>query len=417
VLTALSASHERVPVEMRERLAVAADDIPALLPKLYRQLGPCVIVGTCNRFEVYVGANLPRERVETVLAREAGIDLAAAGSGVRLLRDTDAGRHLFRVAAGLESMVLGEHEILGQVRRAYTAAVDASASSPVLARLFHGAVRAGRRTRAETGLASGTLSVARLAAQYAAAFRPDLASARVLVVGAGDAARQAAMALRDLGATNFTIANRTLARAELLATAVHGQAVPLAQLHDALATANIVVAAAATPHPLVRAHDIRRTAGAGDALIVLDLGVPRNVAPDAAVLPGVRYWDVDDLRSSAGDRLRARREESPLAEAIIEAELARFVAWLDQRDAAPAIALLVQQAERVRRAQVERTARSLGADDRQRAQLEAMSRALVKQVLHPAIVSARRADPTSDNARALRVLFQLEGPDALARAG
>ena len=253
MITLAAMSHHTAPLEVRERLAITADALPGLLTRGRATFGASVLIGTCNRLELYVpGARDPSEVLD-FLAHELDADFDTVERHFRVAHADDAVRHLYAVAAGVDSMVIGETEVLGQVRNAFSAMVAAGADNSVLSRLFHTAIRTGRRARNETGIGEHALSVSAIAAQQARDLFPDLAHASVLIVGAGEAAKLAAESLTGYGAQNITFINRTLDRADALAQALGGRAVPFAQLTDALEAADIVVAASGSPDPLFSA--------------------------------------------------------------------------------------------------------------------------------------------------------------------
>ncbi len=410
MLTLVGVSHHDAPLDVRERLTVAADDLPALLGRVGSRFGAGAVVVTCNRFEIYLPGAHERASVLDFLVQEAGADPELAGRYFQYRRDAGAVSHLYSVAAGLDSMVLGESEILGQVRAAFSAAVAAGADDAVLSRLFHTAIRVGRRARAETGIGHHALSLSSIAAEQARALHPDVQRATVLVVGAGDAGRLAAEALVERGVGEVLVANRTARRGELLAEDLGGRAVPFERLVDALSESDVVIAASGSrDHVVSRAQLAEAMARRnGRPLVAIDIGLPRDFEPAVRELPGVTYRDLDDLQAIAAEHFRAREDEVGRVSAIVEQETARFVSWWEQLRVVPTISALTERAELLRRAEMAKSAGRLNLSEEQAAQLEAMTRALVKQILHDPIATLRERGDRDVYVDALRTLFRLD---------
>ena len=418
MLTMVGVSHRNAPLAVRERFAIPADALANVRHQVAERFGAGAIVATCNRLELYVPGDHPPATLAGFLCEAAEVE---PGVGERYLlprRDAEAVRHLYGVAAGIDSMVLGESEILGQVRGAFSATVTASADTALLSRLFHTAIRVGRRARSETAIGHGALSISAIAAQQARTLVPDLARAAVLVVGAGEAGRLAAAALADHGVGSITVSNRTASRAEALAEELGGRAVPYADVGAALASADLVIAAADAPEPVlntgrVASALVRRE---GSPMLIIDIGVPRAADPAVAALPGVTYRDIDDLQEVAATHAQARAAEVATVEALIEAETERFLEWWADLQIVPTIAALNERAERMRQTELERTLRRFGATPEQRDQLDAMTRALVRRILHDPIATLRERGDRDVYLDAVRELFRLDetsgSPDA-----
>jgi len=414
-LSVTGLSHQTAPVALRERFAFAPEELPEALSRLHATLGALAILSTCNRTEVYVAAQATPAR-RLVVAALAAVKGEPVPEGVDFyhLSGADAARHLYRVAAGIESLVVGEHEILGQVRAAFSAATAAKTSDPMLARLFHTAIRTGRRARSETEIGGHGLSVSATAVALSRQALGDLGRKTVLVVGAGDAARLAAAALAQQGAGRLLVTTRTFERAQDIASDLGGSAYPFSELPAALAEADIVIASTSAPTHVISAADVARaTAGRGKRpLVIVDIAVPRDVEPAAGEVEGVSLFDIDDLEAAAALNRIARDREVPAVEAIVADEVVRFAAWYDGLGAEPTIAALRRRAEATRATEVERTlARlpNLSAADRKR--IEAMSKALVKRLLHEPMARLRGsgAGPRVDAARELFGLDETPG--------
>ena len=409
-LTMVGLSHRNAPLAVRERFAIPARALPDVRKAAGERFGAAAIVATCNRLELYAPGGHPPEALAAFLSDAAGADAEAGARYLLPRRDAEAVRHLCAVAAGIDSMVIGEAEILGQVRGAFWATVAAGADTALLSRLFHTAIRAGRRARAETAIGHGALSLSSIAAQQARALAPGEGRASVLVVGAGEAGRLAAAALAEYGVGGVAVANRTAERAEELAAELGGRAVPFDGLAAALAAADVVIAATEAPEPVLTARlaaeAMRRREGAPQ--VVIDIGVPRAAEPALAAVPGVAYRDIDDLQEIAAAHARARESEAEAVRALVEEETGRFLAWSERQRAAPTIAELTERAERARRTELERTLRRLGAGEAEREALEAMTKALVRRILHDPIASLREGGDRDDRVAAARRLFRLD---------
>jgi glutamyl-tRNA reductase len=401
-------SHQTAPVALRELLAFAPDELPDALERLGASFEGAAIVSTCNRTELYITSSAKPSRAALVRAlAEAKGEQAPEGARFYHSEGVDAARHLFRVAAGIESLVVGESEILGQVRAAFSAATAAKTSNPVLARLFHSAIRAGRRARSETEVGAHGLSVSATAVSLVRQALGDLRRRTVLVVGAGDAARLTAQALTAAGAGRILVTTRTFERAQDIAVELGAYAYPFEQLPALLAEADIVISSTSAPgHVIEREHveaAMRRRRQRPLALV--DIAVPRDVDPAAATVPGVRVFDIDDLQTQAEANRAAREGEVLAVETIVEQEVARFAEWLRQHGAVPTIAELRRRAEKARQLEVERTlARLPGLTPADRKRIEAMSRAIVKRILHNPVT--RLKEPGSErHIEAVRDLF------------
>lgn len=415
MLTMVGLSHHDAPLDVRERLAISAEAIPATLQELSRRLGPAVILATCNRTEVYLSGAHAQDAVLAVLCDIAGLDPALASAYLRARRDLQAVRHLFEVSAGVDSMVLGEPEILGQVRSAYSLATAAGSDDAVLARLFHLAIRVGRRARAETGISRHAVSLSSVAVHEALAHHPDVSRTHVLVLGAGEAGRAAAEAMVDRGVAGVTVVNRTLAHAEALASDLGGAARAFDDLVPALASADVVIAAtSAAKHVVSRdnlqhALRLRNERLAAGPLVVFDIAMPRDFE-HAAGVEGVAYRDLDDLQAVSEANGAARGEAVESVRALVDAEVDRFAAWWGQLGVLPTITSITERAEAMRVVQVERSLQALGAERAAelRPQLDALTRSLVRQLLHDPISALRRRGNQDDYLLAARRLFGID---------
>ncbi|MBM4414962.1 MAG: glutamyl-tRNA reductase [Chloroflexi bacterium] len=417
MLTLVGTSYQRAPLELREAVAVEGDALPAVLRALAERFGGATVLQTCNRLELYVPGAQERAAVLDAFATGAAVDRAIAERVFVLERDREAVAHLYAVAAGIDSLVLGESEVLGQVRGAFSAAVSAGVDDALLSRLFHTAIRTGRRARTETAIGRLGLSVPALAVQLARMRVPELARARVLVLGAGEAGSLAARALVERGVGELVVVNRSLEHGAELAAALGGRALPLAQIGAALGEADIVIGAAAAPWPLVDvATAAAARAGSERPLLVIDVGVPRVVEPGVAALAGVAYYDLDALQALAAEHHAERAGEVARVRAIVDEEAERFVAWWERLRVAPTVAALGERAERLRRAELERTLRQLGElGERERYHVEALSRTLVRRLLHEPIRTLQERGAREVYVDVVRRLFALDALEAPER--
>ncbi len=315
-------SHKTAPVGVRECVAVSGERLAALLERLKPMAAEVVVLSTCNRTELYVAS--PRV-APLQLFRE---HLGDFPERLYAYRGVAALRYLFRVSTGLESLVVGEAQILGQVKEALEAARDAGTTGPLLEQAFQAAIAVGKRARSETRIGAGAVSVAYAAVDLARSVFGELAGRRVLVVGAGEMAELVLEHLAARGVREIDVLNRTRARAERLAARFGGQAHGMEDLEAALERADIVITSAAAPHYVVQARRVRAVVSRRDApLFLIDIGMPRNVEPEVGRVEGAYLYNLDDLQAVVKRTLEARREELPRVEALIEEEIADYLEW------------------------------------------------------------------------------------------
>jgi len=423
VITQAGLSHRTAPIEVRERLTVAEEDVVPLLHAASRTFGRgAALLSTCNRLELYVGDEVGPEAMHAFLAGHFSADLGSVARHFQTRHGLDAVRHLYGVASGVDSMVLGETEVLGQVRAAFSSTVKAGTDDAVISRLFHTALRTGRRARRETAISERALSVSSIAAQQARATFPDLTRASVLVIGAGEAGRLAAQAVVASGAQDIVVVNRTASRAEGLADELGGRAVPFEDLPDALSRAHIAISAVGAPEPVVPAVLLGEAMARreGEALLIVDIGVPRDFEAGVRELPGVSYFDLDDLREVADRNAEARRAEVDAVTGIVEEETLKFGHWAESQRVQPTITELGTRVEALRLDVIERTLRSNGItphiDSAERERFEVLAdqvtRHLVKRLLAAPIEVLHERGDRSFTLEATRALFRLDNPNA-----
>ena len=398
-LLALGLSHATSPVEQREKAALSAAGARALLRDLTADeaVAEAVALSTCNRTEVYVLSPDPARAAEAVAGALVAHTAIAPGELARaryLLRDERAAAHLFRVATSLDSMVVGESEIQGQVRSAWAVAAQEGASGPILDRLFRQALEVGKRVRSATAIGAGAASVSAVAVDLAAEVFGDLPERRVLVVGAGRVAEATARALVHHGVRTVTVANRTADRARELAERVGGRGVGFERLAGELAGADIVISSTDAPTVILRPAQIASAMAdrADRPMLIVNISVPRDVHAAAAGVAGVALFDIDDLARVAEANLNGRRVEAERGEGYVRDAARAFAAWRRGRRAEPAITALRARAEEIRRSELDRVAdRWEGLSDADRLRLDALTARIVNKLLHEPTVALRAA--------------------------
>jgi glutamyl-tRNA reductase len=421
-LLALGASHKTAPVAVRERIALTDTGAEGFLEELVAAdpIHEAVVLSTCNRTELYLVVGDPVEAESAVLgmlARRAGVRPTELIEAIYSLRNCDAARHLYRVAAGLESMIVGEAEVQGQVKRAYELALGAKTTGPLTNKLFRAALATGKRARTETGISSGRASVASVAVGAARDALGDLASRHVLIIGAGETAELTARALHDQGVSTMFVANRRRERAIALAKRFGGKTIAFDALPQELERADIVVASTSSPHMILGAEELALVtpARAGRPLLLIDLAVPRDIDPACAELPGVSLYDIDDLQAQVARRQHGLQAEARRAEGIVEDEIQGFAGWLGSLEVTPTVAALRSHGETVvQRLLAENEGRWEALTPRDRERVETLARAAVSRLLHEPTLRVKQAGPEQRHARLalLRDLFGLEEPVA-----
>jgi glutamyl-tRNA reductase len=408
-------NHRTVPLELLERLAVPADRLPKALHDLVGRddVAEAVVLSTCNRTEIYVQAEKFHGAVADVrdfLCQLAFLAPEELSDHLYTFHDAAAVAHLFTVAAGLDSAVLGESEILGQVRSAWETAVAEGAAGSGTNLLFRHAIEVGKRVRTETGIGRSSVSVSSAAVALADQRLGGLHGKRVLVLGAGEMGEGMVRSLVAAGVRDVRIANRTHDRAEQLAERVGGRAIGLGDLGAALEEVDVLLTSTGASEFLVDAHSLTAVLDwrAGRPLLIVDVAVPRDVDPSAAALPGVTLLDMDDLRAFADVGLAERKREIARVRDVIDEEVARFRDIVLGREVAPLVAALRSRVEELRVSEVERLAK--GMTDDERATLDAATRSVVAKLLHEPTVRLKEQAGTARGERfadSLRELFDL----------
>jgi glutamyl-tRNA reductase len=418
-LLVVGLNHRTTPVALRERLAFQERELAAALGDLRTVPGvrEAAILSTCNRVEVVAGIGEPvpvvTAGIEAFLARSREVENGTFASHLYVHHGRDAIRHLFRVAASLDSMVVGEPQILGQMKDQYVTAAAAGTSGPVLHKAFHRAFTVAKRVRTETGIASKAVSVASVAADLTRTIFETLDDKTVMLIGAGKMSELVARHLKGRGCGDIMITTRTFDHAAELAREFGGLAVPFERLGEYLKHADIVVGSAGAADHLVGPALVQEVLRARKQrpMFLIDLAVPRNFDPGINALDNVYLYDMDDLARASADNADEREREALRAEAIVEGEVDRFVQWLGGLEVVPTIVALRDKIETIRKGELEKALATLQDQaPRHRALLDALTSSIVNKILHAPLTSLKRegASDDLDLAASVRRLFDLE---------
>lgn len=397
-LSVVGANHRTAPIEVRERFHVDEDDRGPVLAHVLDRDGvqECVLLSTCNRSELYLhtrDARTAERAALEVLSRHAAMDADEAEAYFYTRHGRPAAEHLLAVVAGLDSMVVGEPQIQGQVSGAYEAARDEEAEcvGPVLHRLFQTALAAGGEVRARTRIAEGAASVPSAAVQLASKVFGSLEGLRAAVVGAGEMGRDTLTAFLDRGVREALVASRTVDRAEVTASRTGARAVPYEEVWERLSEVDLLVTSTSAPHPVVTVDRMRHLRPDRDEpLVVIDIAVPRDVEPGVGDLPGVFLYNIDDLQRVVRATEEARNAERGEAERLLEETAAEFWSWYQAREAVPMIRAIRSRAERIRARELEAALDAVdGLDREDRERIHRASRLALKKVLHAPTVGLR----------------------------
>jgi len=392
VIVVVGLSHRTAPLPLRERLAVGREQLPAMLQRLRGEAGlaEAMLLSTCNRVEVYGRGQdgVDAQALDWFCGLGGGPTRPELEASVYRLTGAAAIRHAFRVAASLESMVIGEPQILGQVKDAYQVAEETGTLGSTLNALRNRSLAAAKRARTETGIGRNAVSVSYVAVELARKIFGELKDKNILLVGAGKMSELAARHLVRSGARATVMGGRTIGRAEELAAALGGRAAAFETLREEMAVADIVISGTAAPGVVIRKDDVEsaRSAKRGRhqrPLFLIDIAVPRDIDPAAGQLGGVFLYDLDDLKSVAEANLRLRMREAAAAEALVDAEVSEFLEWQKSLDVVPLLVELRRRGEEIRRAEIEKARARLGTlTPEQEKALEAATAAIVNKMLH-----------------------------------
>jgi glutamyl-tRNA reductase len=425
-LLALGISHKTAPVALRERLAFTEQEASEFASQAAasEEVREAVVISTCNRTEVYLVVGDPVQAegdVLGLLARRAGIRPTELAQEIYSPRNCDAARQLYRVTAGLESMIVGEAEIQGQVRRAHEAAMRAGSTGAFSNRLFAAALTTGKRVRTETEIGSSRVSVPSVAVDLAQSVLGGLADRHVVILGAGETSELTARALAEQGAGTMFVANRHADRALSLAQRFGGSVVGLDGLPDQLLRADIVLSSTSSPHPIVGREELELVMRerAGRALLLIDIAVPRDIDAACGELEGVTLYDIDDLQTVVARNLDTRASEVPRAEEIVEEEIQRFARWLGQLEVLPTVSALREHGNTlVEQILAENAGRWESASPRDLIRVEAVARAVMSRLLHEPTIRLRSLSEERGHAslELVRELFGLREDEPAEQA-
>jgi glutamyl-tRNA reductase len=399
----LGINHKTAPVALREKVAFSEDRLVAALSALREEMGvaEALILSTCNRTEVYWSGTASGSDLSQWLERHHGNNLDLAAS-LYIHQESRAIEHTFSVASGLDSMVLGEVQILGQLKDAYRIAQESGSTGPILNKLFQAAFSAAKRVRTETRIGANAVSLASATVSLARRVYEDLSEHNALLVGAGDMNALTARHFMSAGIKRMVIANRTLARAQALAVELNAHAVPLSDLDQELAAADIVISCTASPEPLIskRAVEAAIRARRRRPIFMVDMAVPRDIDPTVAELEDVYLFSIDDLQQLVDENIQQREVAAGGARLLINEEVARFLSESRAQDAGPAIRALRQQADGIRQQTVEQARRMLQAGKSTDEVIEYLANTLTNRLLHAPTQALRQAAELADLALA-----------------
>ena len=422
-------SHRTAPVEIRERLSIAEQSMEDSLQRLRadEQVLEASILSTCNRLEIYTLLRNPEQGVSAVgsfLSQHSGLELSELMPHLFAYHHEEAIGHLMRVAAGLDSLVLGEGQILSQVKKMYRLGQEHRSIGPILNRLLNQAVSTGKRVRSETNLGTGAVSISSAAVELAqlkvgqARGVDDLVpldQEQIAVVGAGRMARLLLQHLQAKGARGVVLLNRTVSRAEEMAAdfpALPVQCRPLTDLNHCLSTCSLVFTSTGADDPIITAERLGQL-NRRSSLMLVDIGVPRNISADVAELNGIASYDVDDLQEVVARNQEARREIAAEAEGMLHQEGQQFIEWWDGLEAVPVANRLRTQLEEIREQELQKALSRMGPDlsARERKVVEALSKGIINKILHGPVTKLRAPQPRQQRHQAMKViqeLFELE---------
>ena len=417
-LLAIGVSHKTAPVEVRERLALPEARATDFLRDLRgnAEVQEAVALSTCNRTELYLVVGDPVEAESTVLtmlARQAGIRPTSLAGAIYAHRNCDAARHLFRVTSGLESMIIGEAEVQGQVKRAYETALERETVGPLVNHLFKAALVTGKRVRTETAIGERNLSLPSVAVMLARETLGELAGREVIILGTGEMSELTARALADSGCRLAFVATRRRDRAVSLARRHHASSMSFDELPQALERADVVLSATASPHLLIEAPELAQVLAARDGrpMLLVDLAVPRDIEHACGQIGGVSLYDIDDLQGVVARNRRVRQSEALKAEGILEEEIQHFAAWLGSLEVLPTIAALRASASQIAAEAVgENAGKWQSASPRDLERVDALAQAIVNRLLHHPTARMKELNDDRVHARMalVRDLFGLE---------
>ncbi len=411
-------NHKTAPVEIREKLSIPEHKLEehiALMNSKTPGLVEKVILSTCNRVEIYARANDIEKGVEQIKRflseyHEISMDDLEKSTYVYLLED--AVEHLFKVASSLDSMVVGEPQILGQVKDAYRNAKELRATGTILNNLFERSFSVAKRVRTETAISENAVSVSYAAVELARKIFGDLNGKTVMLIGAGEMIELAARNLLSQGVKTVLVSNRTYKRAVELATELNGEAIKFDDLHDELKRCDIVISSTGAPHFVVRSDLAMKVIGERNhrPMFFIDIAVPRDIEPSVNDIDNCYLYDIDDLKNVVEANLAEREKEAGKAEEIVKNEVGEFLVWVDRLEAAPIISAIKEQAERTRQAEIKKSIKRLGEITKEQEEaIERLTSSIVNKILHQPIINIKKEAETENGPSALGLVRRLFG--------
>lgn len=421
-LVVVGLNHKTAPVEVREKLSFSEDKIPKHLDKItsHNIIRGCIILSTCNRTEVYaavIDVDKGLTKIREHLAKCCNLELSKVMNYLYTYTLYDVITHLFRVASGLDSMVLGETQILGQVKTAYQAACEHGSTNRVLNTLFQQAIAVGKKVRTDTQIDRNAVSISYAAVELAKQLFGGLDGKSILVIGAGKMSELTAKHLVSNGVSDVLVANRSFDKAVALAEVFGGKAVNYGELFDHMAGIDIVISATAAPHCVIEKPDMEKVMSRrnGKKIFLIDIAVPRDIDPQVNEVEGVSLYDIDDLQNVIDHNLEHRKKEAVKAEKIIEAEINEFWKWLSTQFVTPTVAALKKRAEEIRQKEMTRAFNRLGnITEREKKVISSMANSIVNQLLHDPVLQLKKYALTQQGhlyTEILQNLFNLDVPN------
>jgi len=421
LITVVGLNHRTAPVEVREKLSFPAYTLKDALRRLksYPVIEGCVILSTCNRTEIYAATLEMDEGINAIwdfLSRWSGVNISEIKNFTYCHTLYDMIRHTFRVASGLDSMLLGETQILGQLKTAYMDAVEYEATNRVINTLFQLALTVGKRVRTETGIDRNAVSISYAAVELAKQYLGDLNKHQVLIIGAGKMSVLTARHLVDNGITGVIVSNRSFDRAVALAARFNGKAVNFNELYKYMEDTDIVISCTAASHTVVKTEEMRRVMEKrnGKKIFMIDIAVPRDIETEVGKLQGVTLYDIDDLKTVVDHNLTERRNAANKAESIIEEELEKFMKWHSTQFVIPTIAILKNWGEEIKQKELQRALNRLGElSEHDRKVVSSLANSIVNQMLHVPITQLKKYALTVEGhlyTEIMQNLFDLDVP-------
>jgi len=417
----IGVNHKTAPVEIRERLTLGGDLKQSLtLLKSLPEIEEVFFLSTCNRVEILTATKAGGSALENLIdfwRQQSGLASSDLEKGLYVHKDSEAIIHLFRVASSLDSMVVGEPQILGQLKDAYRAAIEVNATGPVLNRLLHKAFSVAKRVRTETAIASHAVSISYAAVELARKIFGELNGKTAMLVGAGEMAELAAQHLKTHGIKRLIVANRTLERAVQLSKELDGEPIALDEMDEALVEADIVISSTGAPGTVISASKIKKIMRPRRhrLLFLIDIAVPRDIEPEVNEIDNVYLYDIDDLKGVVELNKTQREKEARKAERIVEEEVIKFENWLESLEIVPVIQMLQQKVENLRKKELEKSMKALkDLTPKQQKALDVLTRSIVQKILHDPIITIKNGTKNGcDNKMLLESVCRLFNLDAM----